>query len=518
MGTSWQLEMAETPREPSELNLTEVKIDPSVVDYFPPELIRLHSFLPLRMEGDKIWIAVSNPDDHAAIEKIQKACKKELQIFYVSESAIMRKLREVMPLFFERLKINENRPGIETQFQAEFQKLLDTKDSVSELINKILYLAVQSKVSDIHLEPQESGLFVRYRVDGILRTVKRVDKSQEPATLSCLKVMAKMDISEKRLPQDGQFNAVILGRRIDFRVSSLPSKFGEKIVLRVLDKGRQTLDLDKIQMDPRILAPFKEIIQKPQGLLLVTGPTGSGKTTTLYSVLNFLVSSEKNIITLEDPAEYDLLAGRPEATGITQVAIHSKIGMTFATGLRAALRQDPDIIMVGEIRDKETAEIAMKSSLTGHFVLSTLHTNDAFSTIIRLKDMGVEPYLVTSTILGIMAQRLVRVLCEDCKQPIELPEAMLLALYHDPAKLKERSFFKPVGCRKCHMSGYMGRRGIYELLIMNESLRDLVQTQARPDATNPIVQESLLSTLRQSGLDMASRGVTTLEEVYRTTV
>ena len=293
---------------------------------------------------------------------------------------------------------------------------------ISQLTDKMFEIALDRRASDIHLEPQPDGLFFRLRIDGSLHTVHEFPKATAASMISRIKIMAALDISEKRLPQDGQISLKIRGKEIDLRISTLPGKHGEKIVARILDKSATPLDLGKLGMDPLLQSQFEMLIEKPQGILLVTGPTGSGKSTTLYSVLNRLKSPFKNIITLEDPVEYELIPRNSHESGATQVQMHPKIGLTFAMGLRAALRQDPDIIMVGEIRDQETAEVAIKAAMTGHMVLSTLHTNSAPQTIGRLRDIGIEPYLTASTVLGIMAQRLVRVLCVACKEPYELPE------------------------------------------------------------------------------------------------
>jgi general secretion pathway protein E len=343
--------------------------------------------------------------------------------------------------------------------------------------------------------------------------------------VSCIKVMAKLDITERRLPQDGQISTTVAGRDIGLRVSTVPGKYGEATVIRLLDRTADVVDIDKLGMDTSTRDRFEDVIIKPQGLVLVTGPTGSGKTTTLYAVLNLIRSSLKNIFTLEDPIECELLASSVKETGVTQVQVNSKIGLTFATGLRAALRQDPDVIMVGEIRDRETAEAAMKAAMTGHLVLSTLHTNDAASTIIRLRDIGIEPYLIGSTITGIMAQRLLRLLCSECKQAYETPAQALgnlfpqMSLFPDGAeKASLITLYRPAGCARCHGTGYWGRYGIFELLLVNDEIRRLIHEGATAEAMKKAAQADGLKTLRESGCKLVLQGLTTVEEVFQHTV
>jgi type II secretory ATPase GspE/PulE/Tfp pilus assembly ATPase PilB-like protein len=330
--------------------------------------------------------------------------------------------------------------------------------------------------------------------------------------------MAQMDIAEKRLPQDGQISITIQGKSIDLRISTLPCKHGEKVVMRLLAKSTALLNMAHLGMDPNLQSQFEALVDKPQGIILVTGPTGSGKSTTLYAVLNRLKSPFKNIITLEDPVEYELIAKDSHEAGATQVQMHTKIGLTFAAGLRAALRQDPDIIMVGEIRDQETAEVAIKSAMTGHLVISTLHTNSAPETIGRLRDIGIESYLMASTVLGIMAQRLVRVLCPSCKQPYELPERALKSIFPKRTSNASVTLFRPKGCTQCQGSGYWGRKGIYELLVLNDAIRELIHRNVPSAEIKTMAQAQGMKTLRESGLDLVFQGITTVDEVFRNTV
>ncbi len=421
---------------------------------------------------------------------------------------------------FELLSVET---GTKKSLEAAYCKDLDIRDGapegrISQITDKLFEMALDRRASDIHLEPQPAGLFFRLRIDGSLHTIHEFPKTAMASMISRIKIMAEMDIAERRLPQDGQISVKIRGKEIDLRISTLPGKHGEKVVARILDKSATPLDLGRLGMDPQLQSQFEMLIEKPQGIILVTGPTGSGKSSTLYSVLKRLKSPFKNIITLEDPIEYELIPGNSHEAGATQVQMHPKIGLTFAAGLRAALRQDPDIIMVGEIRDQETAEVAIKSAMTGHLVLSTLHTNSAPQTIGRLRDIGIEPYLTASTVLGIMAQRLVRVLCASCREPYELPAHALKAAFPNRRGNYNLTLYRPKGCLQCQGSGYWGRTGIYELLVMNEGIRELVHRSATAAEIKTAAQAQGMKTLRESGLDLVFQGITTVDEVFRNTV
>jgi len=396
------------------------------------------------------------------------------------------------------------------QTQAEDLLNIDDKAPAIKLVNKILFHAVHSRASDIHIEPYEQEVKIRFRVDGVLRNVLTLPKIQVSPVLSRLKIMANLNIAEHRLPQDGQSRVSIGDEVVDIRVSVIPTAGGERVVLRLLDRGRGELKLEEIGFGPDLLKVFRSLIGVSHGIVLITGPTGSGKTTTLYGALNELNSQERNILTVEDPVEYQL-------PGIGQMQVHPKIDLTFASCLRHILRQDPDIIMVGEIRDRETAEIAIQASLTGHLVLSTLHTNDAASAFTRLIDMGIEPYLISSTVVGVMAQRLVRVICPNCRQPHTPQEGTVS--WQELEKLSNGlvMLHKGAGCEKCLDSGYMGRTGIFELLLVDDPIRDLI---VRRQASHLIKEAAVthgMTTLRSDGLKRALAGITTLEEVYRVT-
>ena len=389
----------------------------------------------------------------------------------------------------------------------ESSDLLDTTDDapIIRLINGLIAEAVRTKASDIHIEPYEDRLSVRLRIDGVMREVLSPSRKVAPLLVSRIKVMARLDIAEKRVPQDGRVSLSLGQRAIDVRVSTLPSRFGERVVMRLLDKEAARLDLDDLGMPASILARLKLVLQEPNGIILVTGPTGSGKTTTLYAGLTLLNDQSRNILTVEDPIEYGL-------DGVGQTQVNTKVGMTFAAGLRAILRQDPDIVMVGEIRDVETAQIAVQASLTGHLVLSTIHTNSAAAAVTRLRDMGVEPFLLSSTLTAVLAQRLVRKLCNHCKQP-HTPEPYELEQMGLPLN-SQGQFYRAVGCPHCSGSGYAGRLGIYELIVMDPTLRGMVHDDAKETDIETHAFANT-PTLLQSGAEHVFNGLTTCDEVLR---
>jgi general secretion pathway protein E len=401
---------------------------------------------------------------------------------------------------------------VSSTVQTHAEDLLSIVDKAPaiKLVNKILFHAVHSRASDIHIEPYEQEVKIRFRVDGVLRNVLNLPKRQVGPVLSRLKIMANLNIAEHRLPQDGQSRVSTGDELVDIRVSVIPTAGGERVVLRLLDKGRGELSLEEIGFGPELLKTFRSLIGISHGIVLITGPTGSGKTTTLYAALNELNCQERNILTVEDPVEYQL-------PGIGQMQVRPKIDLTFANCLRHILRQDPDIIMIGEIRDRETAEIAIQASLTGHLALSTLHTNDSASAVTRLTDMGIEPYLISSTVVGVMAQRLVRVICPDCKQPYTPKDGMVS--WNELQRLAKGfvKFYKGAGCEKCLQTGYLGRTGIFELLLVDDVIRDLIVRRQNSHLIEQAAVEKNMVTLRQDGLRRALAGTTTLEEVYRVT-
>jgi len=388
------------------------------------------------------------------------------------------------------------------------EELLESENDapIIRLLNALLSEAIKQNASDIHIEPFEEKLIVRFRIDGVLREILQPHRHLAPLLISRIKVMAKLDIAEKRLPQDGRIGLRIAGRNIDVRVSTLPGSHGERVVLRILDKKNAQRGLDHLGMSSDLLQKLRKIIERPHGIILVTGPTGSGKSTTLYAILTELNKGKTNILTVEDPIEYYL-------PGVGQTQVNTKVDMTFARGLRAILRQDPDIVMVGEIRDIDTAKIAVQASLTGHLVLSTLHTNTAIGSISRLQDMGVEPFLLASSLNGLLAQRLVRLLCEACKKPLKLDAQMRKILKCDV----DTVIYEPEGCEHCHRTGYRGRTGIYELIEMNENLRSLIHEGASEQAMNEYVREQSMS-IREDGCRLVKNGLTSLEEVLRVSI
>jgi general secretion pathway protein E len=424
--------------------------------------------------------------------------------------------------------------AVSSTVQTRAEDLLNIADKAPaiKLVNKILFHALHSRASDIHIEPYENQVHIRLRVDGVLRHILTLPKAQVAPILSRLKIMANLNIAEHRLPQDGQSRVSIGQELVDIRVSVIPTAGGERVVLRLLDKGRGELGLPEVGFGPELLKTFRSLIGVSHGIILITGPTGSGKTTTLYAALHELNCQERNILTVEDPVEYQL-------PGIGQMQVRPKIDLTFANCLRHILRQDPDIIMIGEIRDRETAEIAIQASLTGHLVLSTLHTNDAASAVTRLTDMGIEPYLISSSVVGVMAQRLVRVICPDCKQPyhpqgdtVAWPELQQVAAScvakkeataEDKPTAPKRAtrnsmkLHKGAGCEKCLQTGYLGRTGIFELLLVDDRIRNLIVSRQEAHLIKQAAIEKGMTTLRQDGLRRALAGTTTLEEVYRVT-
>jgi general secretion pathway protein E len=407
--------------------------------------------------------------------------------------------------------MEENGSDIISEIEETADLLDDTSEApIIKLVNHIISQSIKARASDIHIEPYQHSFTVRYRVDGILYDLLTPPKWIQPALISRIKVMAKMNIAEKRLPQDGRFEVKVGDQNIDLRVSTIPTAFGERVVLRLLNKSGSLLELNDLGFSPARLKVIKNLVASPNGIILVTGPTGSGKTTTLYAILQSINKPDINIITIEDPVEYQI-------KGISQIQVNPKIDLTFARGLRSIVRQDPDVILVGEIRDHETAEIAVQSALTGHLVFSTLHTNDSASAITRLVDMGVEPFLISSSVLAVVAQRLVRVLCNICKKAYEPSTIYLNSIGLSPRHFKETHIYKAVGCEKCINTGYSGRLGIFEIMVLTERLKGLIlETFDSNRIKSEAVKEKMRS-LRQDGIQKVLDGVTTIEEVLRVT-
>ena len=505
------------------ISLDEFEIDPDVIALVPKDVARKHTAIPVQRAGSTLIVAMADPTNIYAIDDLKFLTGLNIEPVVATDAAI----EEAIVRYYEKPEEVESYDEVlgdfdleEVDFATEEEDEIDLanfqKESaqapVVKLCNLILLNAINKGASDIHIEPYEKSYRVRYRIDGVLHEEMNPPLKLKNAITSRLKIMSNLDIAERGLPQDGRIKLNLgKGRAMDFRVSTLPTLFGEKIVLRLLDKENLQLDMTKLGFEEKPLADFKENIHRPYGMCLVTGPTGSGKTTTLYSALSELNSPEVNISTAEDPVEYNL-------QGINQVQMHEDIGLNFATALRAFLRQDPDIIMVGEIRDFETAEIAVKAALTGHLVLSTLHTNDAPSTVNRLLNMGVEPFLVTASVNMIVAQRLARRNCRDCTVDDErVTVEALVDAGMTPAEAKEVKPKRGKGCKTCNKTGYKGRVALYEVMVLSDPLKELVLQGA---STAELKAEAIrlgMATLRRSGLNKVRDGMTTLEEVLRVT-
>ena len=497
------------------VDLSRFEVDAKILKLIPPDIATKHTVLPLKREGRTLTVAIADPNNVTAIEDIKFITRCDVFPViageYTLRNAIERYYQQSDAQLQTLLKSVEAAEDLEVveDEQDEDVKAQDLADDapVVKLINGLLTDAVKRGASDIHIEPFEHEMRVRYRVDGALHEVMKPPVKMRAALTSRVKIMAQLNIAERRVPQDGRIKLKMGSRVIDFRVSTLPVLFGEKIVLRILDKGNLTLDLKTFGFEPKSEENLLKAILNPYGMVLVTGPTGSGKTTTLYSALSRINQIDVNIMTAEDPVEYNLL-------GINQVLVRNEVGMTFAAALKAFLRQDPNIIMVGEIRDLETGSIAIKAALTGHLVLSTLHTNDAPSTITRMVDMGIEPFNVASAVNLIVAQRLVRRVCKECKQQHEYTSEEMHAFAIDK---KEGPFFKGAGCDTCVGTGYKGRQGLYEVMALTSPLRrEILKGASTEELRDLAVKEGML-TLRMDGMLKVKKGVTTLEEVVKET-
>ena len=501
------------------LNLAKVHPPEEVAGLIPKEIARAYKLAPVCKLANKLFVAMADPMNVLALDDLRQRTKLDIVPMIATEKAIEDALSGVNSSGIAMAQVmldaaEEAEGGLESiqenRDHLDLDKLRDQGEDAPavKIVNMILVQALKEKASDIHIEPFEKVLKLRYRVDGNLIEASSPPKSLQLPIASRIKILSRLDIAERRLPQDGRFRIRIAGKEIDLRISFLPTIYGEKIVIRLLDKSALSGSVQSLGLDERTLGLFKKAIDAPHGMILVTGPTGSGKTTTLYSVLQELNNPEYNIVTVEDPVEYQLV-------GINQVAVRSEIGLTFAGALRSILRQDPDIVMIGEIRDQETADIAVKAALTGHQVLSTLHTNDAAGAISRLDDMGIEPFLIASSILLTCAQRLVRRVCSNCKEEF-VPEPDVFEKLEIPELIGE-TFYRGAGCERCKGRGYSGRAAILEVLPVSEGIRRLIVKRASASVIkNQAVQEGM-KTLRMAGIDKAREGITTLEEVLRVT-
>jgi general secretion pathway protein E len=515
-------------------------IDTELVTRVPIQFLKKHCMVPINcrrpVTAMDCGLNLSNPDDLSkpvcaagcviAVRDplMFQALDDLVRILNIPDYQVVLATREVI-LSAINLQYDLRRDSAEQLVQnmeedgstiiSEIEETADLLDDTSEapiikLVNHIISQSIKARASDIHFEPYQNSFTVRYRVDGILYDLLTPPKWVQPALISRVKVMSKMNIAEKRLPQDGRFDVRVGDQDIDVRVSTIPTSFGERLVLRLLNKSGSLLELKDLGLSRQRLELLRKLVSSPNGIILVTGPTGSGKTTTLYAVLQTINKPDINIITIEDPVEYQM-------KGISQIQVNPKIDLTFARGLRSIVRQDPDVILIGEIRDKETAEIAVQSALTGHLVFSTLHTNDSPSAITRLVDIGVEPFLISSSVLAVFAQRLVRVLCADCKQPYTPKTVYLQSIGVRPDQFTGRPIYKAVGCENCFQTGYRGRLGIFEIMVMSEELKTLILQTYDSNRIKALAVQEKMATLREDGIEKVLAGVSTLEEILRVT-
>ncbi len=496
------------------VDLSSITINPELLKMVPPKLVHRYGFIPISLKNGTITVATSNPHDLYAFDELRMLTRRRIEMALAPEAEINRLIKQFYGVggsTIQEMVADEEGVEIISESIDEAGDIIEMAQeaTVVKLVNEILIEAIRDRATDVHIEPYEKQLKIRYRIDGVLHNapVPAAIQRFQMAIISRIKILASLNIAEKRLPQDGGFKIRTQGREIDIRVSIIPMSYGEGVVMRILDRQSTLLSLTSLGMSQEALDRFSELIVKPHGIILVSGPTGSGKTTTLYSALNMIKSDTIKILTVEDPIEYYI-------EGINQVQVNYRIGLDFARGLRSFLRHDPDVILVGEIRDKETAAVAINASLTGHLVFSTLHTNDAVTASTRLLDMGIEPFLISSTVEAVLAQRLIRIICEKCKQPMKVEPKQLPPDF----KLdKGTVLYHGTGCRECRGSGYAGRRGIFELLILDDELRDMIVQRASATQLMRAALRNGLQLLREDGWDKVRAGLTTVEEVLRVT-
>lgn len=501
------------------LNLSKYKFPAEIIGLVPEHIARLYNLIPISRFGNTITVAVSDPLNIFALDDLKTLTGCNVDIVLSPDEEIMRSIesqygsgsKDMEQILDDASQqTQDDKSGVELVRQEEIELSNALEESgkapIVKLVDLMLNQALKKRASDIHIEPEQGCLRIRYRIDGALHDVFKIPKTKQNAILARLKIISNLDITENRIPQDGRFKVRFEGKEVDFRVSGLPTTFGQKFVLRALDKGNLSIGLDKLGFSEQPERIFKEAISKPFGMILVTGPTGSGKSTTLYSVLNQMNTPEKNIITIEDPVEY-------QVEGITQIQVKPDIGLDFSSGLRSLLRQSPDVIMIGEIRDSETADIAIKAALTGQIVLSTLHTNDAISSITRLIDMGVEPFLVASSVVMLCAQRLARKLCLKCRKPINIPEDFLKKI----GFTEKAVFYTAVGCKYCNNTGFYGRVAILEAVLINDAIREMIIEKKPLDMIKKYAQDQGMRTLRDDAFLKVRQEVTTLDEAIRIT-
>ncbi len=494
------------------ITANEVKVTPDLQNIISESRALRLNVLPIKVEGNKLHIATTDPTNIIALDEIERTTNKELVVYIISKKDFLNLFSRIYTSEDKLYKIAKNIEDKILQAGADekFLEKLAEETPAIQLVDNIIKKAINEKASDIHIEAEEDILRIRFRIDGILHEILTLNKILYAPIISRIKIISNLNIAEKRLPQDGRFKVSLKGKEVDFRVSTLPTIFGEKVVLRVLDKSQELLDLNKLGIDSYNFEIYKSIIDKPNGIILISGPTGSGKTTTLYATLNYLNSMEKNIITVEDPVEYKFKL-------INQVQIDEKIGLTFAGALKSILRQDPDIVMIGEIRDRDTAEIAIQASLTGHLVLSTIHTNDAVSSVTRLVDMGIEPFLVSASVIGVASQRLVRKICENCKESLIFDKNFLEEIGMD---IEEESIelYWGRGCEICDGTGYKGRVSIFEVLKITRDIKDAISKNETAATIRKIAVSEGFKPMYNSGMELVKKGVTTIEEVMRVTI
>jgi type IV pilus assembly protein PilB len=500
------------------INLKETTIPPKVLELVPETMASIYKIMPISLKNNVLTVAMADPQNLGALDDLRNFLGYDVRGAVASPAEVQAAIeryyadrQESIEDVISALDSDEDEDELNAGYDLSSAEEMADAAPIRKLLNMVLLLAIKDQASDIHLEPFEDEFKIRVRADGVLFEMVPPPRHLANAIVSRVKIMSNLDIAERRLPQDGRIELNVGGNSVDLRVSVLPTLFGESVVMRVLDRTVVQLDLNKIGMDPSTLSKFRMITNRPNGIILVTGPTGSGKTTTLYSVLNEMNEITTKIITTEDPVEYEIY-------GLIQVPVNPDIEVTFANVLRAILRHDPDIILVGEIRDYETAEIAIQSALTGHVVFSTLHTNDAPTAITRLRDMGVPPFLITATVEAVLAQRLVRKICVECRTQFEPSDELLMELQLPLAQARKYKFYYGKGCPRCNNMGYKGRTGIHELIDVNDDIRDLVSTEASVDEIRNLARAQGMTSLRESGLKLIFDGVTTIDEVVRETV
>ena len=505
-GTSRRLGPGDYPREPVAVEGLSVRF------------LKASRIVPLSLSGDTLEVAAADPSDRAAVEALEFAYGFRVDVRPGRPEDIFDAIERLYGAGSQSMETIIEEAGrdlyeITAEGETDVDQLRDlaSEAPIIRLVNRLILNAVEQRASDIHFEPFENQLMVRYRIDGVLVEVESPPNRLQAAIISRVKIMAKLDIAERRLPQDGRIKLKIADREIDFRISTVPTLYGESLVMRILDRETLILDLRKLGFPDGIYGQYLDLIGQPYGMILVTGPTGSGKTSTLYTTLARINAPENKIITLEDPVEYQL-------RGVNQIQVSPKIGLSFASGLRAIVRQDPDIILVGEIRDRETAEIAIQSALTGHLLFSTLHTNDAAGAVTRLLDMGVAHYLLASTLLGVLAQRLVRVICPDCREPVEPDRKLLRSMKLTPEAVADVEFFAGAGCDGCRGTGYRGRIAIFEYLPVNDPIRSEIVARSSTERIRAAAVDEGMVTLRRDGWNKVVAGITTLSEVLRVTL